>query len=291
VTIAPERRAFIRPDGKEKVTGLGRYTADLNLTGQLHAKFRYADHPHARIVRIDTAAARALPGVFAVLTHEDVPDVLYGGMVKDRRLFAKEKVRWEGDIVAAVAARTADIAARAVALIEVEYEVLPPLPDFVANMTADAPLVHEAWEGYDADESLGYDRNVLGHSSISKGDADAAMATAEVVVKSRYVSEASQGAPIEPRAILAQWQGDKVTVWSSTQVPFAARAGVARNVATIVALCGRIFVTIEKALMPGSKTPKPPGSQIHSWPGCQWRTSSFQFTNSRLTTLPASRRL
>ena len=76
---------FIRPDGKEKVTGLGRYTADLNLTGQLHAKFSYADHTHARITRIDTSKARALPGVFAVLTHEDVPDVLYGGMVQDRR--------------------------------------------------------------------------------------------------------------------------------------------------------------------------------------------------------------
>src|SRR5438034_810499 len=70
--------SFIRPDGKEKVTGVGRYAADLNLTGQLHAKFRYADHSHARVRRIDTATARALPGVLAVLTHEDVPDVKYG---------------------------------------------------------------------------------------------------------------------------------------------------------------------------------------------------------------------
>ena len=83
MTIA-ESRPFIRPDGKEKVTGAGRYTADLNLTGQLHAKFRYADHPHARILSIDAAAARALPGVFAVLTWQDVPDVRYGGYVQDR---------------------------------------------------------------------------------------------------------------------------------------------------------------------------------------------------------------
>jgi CO/xanthine dehydrogenase Mo-binding subunit len=69
--------AFIRPDGKEKVTGSGRYTADLSLTGQLHAKLRYADHTHARILSIDTSRARALPGVLAVVTHEDVPDVLY----------------------------------------------------------------------------------------------------------------------------------------------------------------------------------------------------------------------
>ena len=229
MTIAPERTAFIRPDGKEKVTGLGRYTADMNLTGQLHAKFRYADHPHARILGIDTSAAAALPGVFAVITHEDVPDVLYGGMVQDRRLFAKEKVRWEGDVVAAVAARNPLIAAQAAALIEVEYEVLEPMPDFVANMGENASLVHEGWAGYGADESLGRSSNILGHSTVVKGDAAAAMATADVVVRSRFVSDASQGAPIEPRAVLAQWQGDKVTVWSSTQVPFAARSGIART--------------------------------------------------------------
>ena len=229
MTIAPERKAFIRPDGKEKVTGLGRYTADVNLTGQLYAKFRYADHPHARIARIDTTAASALPGVFAVLTHEDVPDVLYGGMVQDRRLFAKEKVRWEGDVIAAVAARSPLIAAQAAALIEVEYEVLEPLPDFLANMGESAPLVHEAWTDYGADESLGRNGNTVGHSTIVKGDAAAAMAAAEVVIRGRYVSDASQGAPIEPRAILAQWQGDKVTVWSSTQVPFAARSGIAHT--------------------------------------------------------------
>jgi CO/xanthine dehydrogenase Mo-binding subunit len=229
VTIAPERKAFIRPDGKEKVTGVGQYTADVNLTGQLHAKFRYADHPHARIARIDTSAAAALPGVFAVLTHQDVPDVLYGGMVQDRRLFAKEKVRWEGDVIAAVAARTPLIAAQAVKLIEVEYEVLEPLPDFLANMGETAPLVHEAWTEYEADENLGRRGNTLGHSTIVKGDAAAAMASAEMVIRGRYVADASQGAPIEPRAILAQWQGDKVTVWSSTQVPFAARSGIAHT--------------------------------------------------------------
>jgi CO/xanthine dehydrogenase Mo-binding subunit len=101
-----EQTVFLRPDGKEKVTGSGRYTADLSLTGQLYAKFRYADHTHARIVSIDAGPARALPGVLAVLTHEDVPDVLYGDLAQDRRLFAREGVRFEGDVVAVVAART-----------------------------------------------------------------------------------------------------------------------------------------------------------------------------------------
>jgi CO/xanthine dehydrogenase Mo-binding subunit len=222
-------RPFIRADGKEKVTGVGRYTADLNLTGQLFAKFRYADHSHARLLRIDTTAARALPGVFAVLTHEDVPDVKYGGMVQDRRLFAKDKVRWEGDPIAGVAALTAEIAEQAAALIEVEYEPLPVVGSFEEAMAPDADLVHDEWQTNDGDEALVRDRNTLGYSTIVKGDADQAIADAAIVVRSRYLVDASHGVPIEPRAVLAHWQGDKVTVWSSTQVPFEARRGIAHT--------------------------------------------------------------
>jgi CO/xanthine dehydrogenase Mo-binding subunit len=162
-----------------------------------------------------------------VLTHEDVPDVRYGQMVKDRLMFARDRVRFEGDIVAAVAAQTPELAARAAAAIDVEYEPLPAVSDLEAALADDAPLIHEEWESYEADEQLGRNRNVLGYSTVERGDADAAMEGADVVVKARYVTDSSQGAPIEPRAILAQWQGDRVTVWSSTQVPFAARSGVA----------------------------------------------------------------
>jgi CO/xanthine dehydrogenase Mo-binding subunit len=239
---------FMRPDGKEKVTGVGRYTADLNLTGQLHAKFKYADHSHARVLRVDTSAARALPGVLAVLTQEDVPDVKYGGLVQDRRLFARKTVRWEGDIVAAVAALTPEIAEQAVGLIEVDYEVLPAIADVEAAMADGAPLIHEDWETDEADGALVRELNTLGYSTIVKGNADAALAHADVVVKSRYLVDASQGVPIEPRAVLAQWQGKRVTVWSSTQVPFEARKGIAHalqisesDVRVIVPLLGGGF--------------------------------------------------
>ena len=218
---------FTRPDGKEKVTGVGRYTADLNLTGQAYAKFRYADHTHARVLRIDTGRARALPGVFAVVTHEDVPDVLYGGLVQDRRLFARDTVRFEGDIVAGVAATTPEIAQQAADLIEIEYEPLPVVADFVAAMEDGSQLVHPDWESYEGDEALGRHDNTLGYSTIVKGDADAALETADVVVRSRFVTDPVQGVPIEPRAVIAEWQGDRVTVWSSTQVPYVARSGVA----------------------------------------------------------------
>jgi CO/xanthine dehydrogenase Mo-binding subunit len=221
--------AFVRPDGREKVTGAGRYTADLTFTGQLHAAFRYADHPHARITRIDTTRALALPGVIAVVTHEDVPDVLYGGMVKDRRLFARDTVRFEGDIVAGVAATTEAIAREAATLVEVELEPLPVVSDFEAALEPDATRVHPDWESYEGDEALGRHDNVLGFSTIAKGDVDAALAASDAVVRGRYVTDPVQGVPIEPRAIVAQWQGTRVTVWSSTQVPYAARAGVAHT--------------------------------------------------------------
>ena len=95
---------FVRADGPDKVTGSGRYTADLTLTGMLHAKFLYAGVPHARITTLDTSAARKVPGVLAVITADDVPDVRYEAPLADRTLFAKDVVRFEGEVVAAVAA-------------------------------------------------------------------------------------------------------------------------------------------------------------------------------------------
>jgi CO/xanthine dehydrogenase Mo-binding subunit len=218
---------YVRSDGHGKVTGSGQYTADLNLTGQAVAKFRYADHSHARVLRVDVSKARALPGVYAVITHDDVPEVKYGGMVQDRYLFAKDIVRFEGEIIAAVAAMTDDIAKLAVSLIEVEYEPLPAISDFVASMDPGSALIHEDWESDGRADELGSNRNTLGYSTIVKGDADAAMAKADHIVTGRYTTDPVQGVPIEPRAVIAQWQGNKVTVWSSTQVPYAARAGVA----------------------------------------------------------------
>ena len=196
MTAVEERRtSFVRPDGHEKVTGTGRYTADLTLTGQLHAAFRYADHPHARILRIDAETARALPGVLAVVTHEDVPDVLYGGMVQDRRLFARDTVRFEGDIVAGIAALTPEIARDGGGARRGRPRAAPVLTDFAAALADDAPLVHPDWESYEGDEALGRHDNLLGYSTIVKGDVDAALAAADVVVSGRYVTDPDAGRP------------------------------------------------------------------------------------------------
>ena len=220
------RPRFVRADGPDKVTGSGRYTADLTLTGMLAAKFRYAGIAHARITRIDTTAARALPGVFAVITDNDVPDVRFGPFVQDRTLFARDVVRYEGEIIAAVAATTPEIAQHAADAIVVEYEALPVVTDLEAALMDESTLVHHEWHGYGAADALVRDRNDASFSSIAKGDIDSAMAAADRIVKSRYVADGCHAAPIEPRAVVAQWEGNKVTIWTSTQVPFDARAGV-----------------------------------------------------------------
>ncbi|MEA3184547.1 MAG: hypothetical protein QOJ74_1024, partial [Ilumatobacteraceae bacterium] len=217
---------FIRADGPDKVTGSGRYTADLTLTGMLAAKFRYADTAHARITKLDVSAARAIPGVMAVLTADDVPDVHFGPFVQDRTLFARDVVRFEGEVIAAVAATTAAIAQQAVDAIIVEFDPLPIVTDLEAALKAEAPLVHADWSSYGAADALVRDRNDASFSSITKGDVEAGLAEADHVVTSRYIADGSHAAPIEPRAVVAQWEGNKVTIWTSTQVPFDARAGV-----------------------------------------------------------------
>ena len=219
-----QSRRFVRADGPDKVTGSGRYTADLSLTGMLTAKFKYADVTHGRITLLDVSAARALPGVFTVLTQADVPNVKFGPFVQDRTLFAGDVVRFEGEILAAVAAIDAATAQRAVEAIVVHYELLPVVNDIEGALAPDSPLVHDNWAEYGS--SLVRDRNDASYASIAKGDVDAGMAEADHIVRSRYVADGCHAAPIEPRAVVAQWEGNKVTIWTSTQVPFDARAGV-----------------------------------------------------------------
>ena len=221
--VEPPR--FVRADGPDKVTGSGRYTADLTLTGMAHAAFRYAGVPHARITRLDVEPARRIPGVLAVITADDVPDVRFEAPLADRTLFARDVVRFEGEVVAAVAAMTPQAAQAAAAAIIVEYEPLPVVQDVEAAMDPSSPLVHPEWDTYET-EGMVAGHNVASFSSIAKGDAAAAMAGATTVVKRRYVADPSHAAPIEPRAVVAQWEGDTVTIWSATQVPFAAHSGV-----------------------------------------------------------------
>jgi len=220
---------FVRGDGVEKVTGQARYAADLVLPGLLEGRFLFSGRAHARIRSLDTTQAERLPGVLAVVTQKDVPQLRYGSAVKDRTLFADGVVRFEGEVVAAVAARTPEIAAAALQLIEVDYEDLPPVTDPETALDSSHALVHSDWESYTAYDGLVRKGNDCAHVTIVKGDAAKGFAEADEIIEERYACDQSHPVPIEPHAVVAQWQGEKVTVWSSTQVPFAGRAGVAET--------------------------------------------------------------
>ena len=218
-----------RQDALEKATGAARYLADLTFPGLAHGKLLLAGLPHARIRSLDVSAARALPGVLAVLTQDDVPDVRYGPFVRDRTLFAHEVVRFEGEVVAAVAALTPDAAEEASRLIRVEYEPLEPVLDPEAALRDGALLVHPDWQAYDAEPWIVRRGNDGGYMTQVKGQIEGGLAEADVVVRERYETDMTHAVPIEPHAALAEWHGERVTVWSSTQAPFGARAGVART--------------------------------------------------------------
>jgi CO/xanthine dehydrogenase Mo-binding subunit len=220
---------LVRQDALEKATGAARYLADLRVPGLAHAALLTAGIPHANVLRMDVSAARALPGVLAVLTRDDVPDVRYGPFVRDRALFAGDLVRFEGEVVAAVAALTPEIAAEACRLVRVDYKPLAPVLDPEAALVEGAPLVHEGWEGYEAEEWTVRQGNDLGFMTQVKGDAEQGFSEADVVVAERYTTDMTHAVPIEPHAALAEWHGRRVTIWSSTQAPFAARSGVART--------------------------------------------------------------
>jgi CO/xanthine dehydrogenase Mo-binding subunit len=223
------QRTFIRADGIEKVTGQARYAADLVLPGLLEGRFLFAGRAHARIRGLDTSKAERLKGVVAVVTQDDVPRLRYGSAVKDRPLFADGLVRFEGEVVAAVAALSPEIAAAAIDLIDVDYEDLPAITDPELALGPESELVHPGWELYSAYDGLVRKGNDCAYVTIVKGDAAAAFEAADEIIEERYVCDQSHPVPIEPHAVVAQWQGEKVTVWTSTQVPFSARSGVAET--------------------------------------------------------------
>ena len=138
-----------RAEGPDKVTGRTRYAADIPREGLLWGKILRSPHPHARIRRIDTDRARSAPGVKAVVTGQDVPNHFMGKQILDMPVLCWDRVRYIGDRVAAVAAETPEAAEAALGLIEVDYEVLPPVFDPLAATEPGAPLIHDDVAGYD----------------------------------------------------------------------------------------------------------------------------------------------
>ncbi|MCY1017175.1 xanthine dehydrogenase family protein molybdopterin-binding subunit [Pyxidicoccus sp. MSG2] len=214
-----------RPDAREKVTGRALYTDDLVLPGMLHGALLGSPHPHARILSYDTSRAKALPGVRAVLTAEDLPPVDIGPVIKDQPLLARGRVRYSGEPVAAVAAVDLPTARRALALIDIRYEVLPAALDVDAALSPDAPVIH-------APRGEGHP-NVATHIRLVEGEPDKVWARCDAIIEDVYETPAQQHVYLEPCTTLAAVDPDtgRITIHTSTQTAFRVQAITAEALA------------------------------------------------------------
>jgi CO/xanthine dehydrogenase Mo-binding subunit/aerobic-type carbon monoxide dehydrogenase small subunit (CoxS/CutS family) len=221
--------SYPRPDAVAKVTGAAKFADDYTFPGMLYGATLRAEHPHARILSIDTRQAEALPGVHAVLTHADVPGRNRHGLVyPDWPVLCDDKVRYLGDAVAIVAADTPEIAQESLKQIQVEYEPLPTVASAEQAREPGAPLVHEEWEP----TAEGGGGNLLEHIKVRLGDVEKGFAEADVIIEREYHTPAYDHLFMEPECSIGVPAGydpdhDKVTVYVGSQIPYADRAQTA----------------------------------------------------------------
>ena len=191
-----------RRDLPEKLTGEAIYTSDVRLPGMLHGAILRSPYAHARIIAVDASQAAGLPGVYAVLTPFDAPS----GRVAPDMPILDTKARFVGDEVAAVAAEDEDTARQALRLIEVTYEPLPFVTDPVEAMNPGAPRVHDG-------------SNLVGGKPIAleRGNVEEGFAQADRIFEDEFATQSHSGAALEPRAAVAAWEGERLTVWKSSR--------------------------------------------------------------------------
>ncbi len=211
-----------RVEGPDKVSGKMVYTADVGAPDALWGKCLRSTLAHARLVRVDASRARQVPGVHAVLTGADVPDVRVGVSVRDLPVLARDKVRFIGDKIAAVAAETQEAADEALSRIEVEYEELPAVADIPAALADGAPVVHEGLADYAGVPERPENRpNVLSLREHAAGDAAQGFAQADVVVEHTFRTPQVHQVYLEPHAaVVAADRGGRIDVWASCKAPF-----------------------------------------------------------------------
>jgi CO/xanthine dehydrogenase Mo-binding subunit len=231
----------VRPDGVPKVTGQAQYGADYSLPGMLWAKVLRSPHAHARILSVDTSKAAALPGVKGIILGSDFPDhpfdyvgperVAQNYWHMTRNIMAREKALFEGHAIAAVAATTSAIAAEAVSLIEVKYEVLPHCIDVEDAMKPDAPLLFEDMITRGVEPAPSKPSNISKRLEFSVGDIAAGFASADEVVEMSFKTAAVHQGYIEPHSCLARYGADgQCELWSASQGHFVVRAYTAKLV-------------------------------------------------------------
>ena len=218
-----------RVDGPEKVTGSAIYGLDAHMPGMLWMKVLRSPFPHARILSVDASAASALPGVQAVMTGEDVKDILTGAMIKDMPLLAWERVMLVGDKVAAVVADDEDIAQQAIALIEIDYEELPAILAAEDAMAPDAPILHPQAASYEGMPPLDEHGNRYAGLHFAKGDVEAGFAAADHVIERTYRTPLLHQGYLEPHACLVYVDDEGIVqVWNANDSPTGAQAELAR---------------------------------------------------------------
>ena len=218
-------------ESEEKLSGRAQYIADLYRPGMLHGAIVQSPHAHARIRGYDLSRALALPGVRAIVTGEDLdPAHRMGAFIKDEPALAVEKVRYVGEIVAAVAADTEAIARDAARLVRVDYEVLSPVLDPAQALAPGAPLVHEQSDRYARVFDAGTLGNLCSRTDFREGDPDAAWAQCDVVVEGTYQTQAQAHLSLEPCGALAEVDpSGRVTLWSANQSVFRVQANVCES--------------------------------------------------------------
>jgi CO/xanthine dehydrogenase Mo-binding subunit len=231
-TSKPVGKSVPRVDAFDKVTGAALFTDDLQFgPGLLYGRAVRSPYPHALVKRVDVSKALELPGVKAVVTGEDTPGFI-GLYLKDRHVFCTDRVRYVGDPVVGVVAASEQIAEEAAQLVEVEYEELPAVLDPLEAIEPGAPLMHPDLGEYEVVDFIlpKPGTNISNHFKVRKGDVEAAWSRCDAIVEGTYRVPHIQHVPIEPHVAIAQWdQSGQVTLWSSTQSPFAQRDLIAKT--------------------------------------------------------------
>ena len=235
----------IRPDGADKVTGRAAFGADHSLPGMLWGKVLRSPHPHAIIKSINLSKAASLPGVKAVMSGDDLPIIpldkpLMVGPADmryvSRNIMARDKVMYAGHAVAAVAATSSRIAQEALALIEVDYEILPHVIDVEEAMRPDAPVLHDFLFTGGVTPKPETPSNIANHLEFKIGDLDAGFAAADVTVERTFRTKPVHQGYIEPHACLVSVAMDgQATIWSSSQGHFMVRNATAKLTGMAVA--------------------------------------------------------
>jgi CO/xanthine dehydrogenase Mo-binding subunit len=226
-------RAAPRRDAAEKVRGQAQFAGDIVVPRMLHGKVLRASVPHARIAALDTAAAEAMPGVACVLTAADLADIdpYWGHAIKDRPVLAIDRVRFQGEPVAAVAAETEGEAMAAIEAIRVEYEELPLAATVEEAIAPGAPRLHEGPLRAGLFHGLGelppLDGNVCFRYRLDRGEIEAVFAHADLVTEGEYTFPAVYQYAMETHTVVAQVVGGEITVWAACQHPFLVRAELA----------------------------------------------------------------